>query len=232
MTDDTSNDTTAGGNPDAAETVLLKGKPPVSDELIGRLRADLDKEISVKKKIRKERDDLKTQVETLTKERDAALAAAQELESAYEEFTSKDHQAKEIQRLQREILTRDVTDKIKSTEGVKLHDGVELSDLLLASGMQADFDKLQDAIPEDFTTKVIEAAKAKKSFLFATPDAVHDGVNESAVRKENPSLALPKFGGEVFGGGSAPAAKADPAKSVDWSDHRAVDRYFAARDGK
>lgn len=222
MTDDSTNNTTAGGNPDAAETVLPKGKPPVSDELIGRLRADLDKEISVKKKIRKERDDLKTQVETLIKERDTALAAAQEMESAYEEFTSKDHQAKEIQRLQREILTRDVTDKIKSIEGVKLQDSVELSDLLFASGMQADFDNIQGEIPEDFTTKVVEAAKAKRPFLFATPDAVHGGVNESAVRKEAAEVpALKAFGTHVVGGGSAPVQK----PTVDYSDPVAVLRH-------
>lgn len=238
MTNDNPTNTTAGGNPDAAETVLPKGKPTMSDEIVSHLKDELNNVIkeSIKRKIKIDELEEKAKeydanIAKLTKERDDAVTASQELETAYEEFTSKDHQAKEIQRLQRELLTRDVFGKIKSIEGVKLHDGVELSELLHASGTQDEFDKLQGDTPEDFTTRVVEAAKAKRPYLFVSPNAaVQPGESESAVRKEAPQQsALRAFGAQAAGGGSAPMSpRTDPAQLVDWRNPEAINRFVSS----
>lgn len=179
----------------------------------------------------KERDDLKKQLETAITEREKAVKESESVQEAYRKFTDENEIYKQLEEANANIRIRDLHDAFNGVEGVEYQDGVTLDDILQAAKLNpAEIDE----ITPEIVSQAIEAARASKPFLFATPQAQGEPQNTGEVRQEAASTpSLKAFGGQASGGGSAPpAALADPAKSVDWSDHRAVDRYFAERNGK
>lgn len=202
-----------------------------------RAEADKNKTQAIKRKeeinrLNAELADLKKQLEAANKEREKAAKEVEEIKAAYEEFTNENRILQELETLKAENRLRDLHDAFNGVEGVEYQDGVTLDDILQAAKLNPD--EIEEITPE-FVTKAIEAARASKPFLFAAQaQAQGDAANTGEVRQEAaPAQTLKAFGAQAVGGGSAPpAAKADPAKSVDWSDHRAVDRYFAERNGK
>jgi len=230
MTDDNTKPHTAGGDPAAAEPVLTSRKHVADDTE----RKDRAYRQAVERKFQIERleAELKSaneKIEGLTKERDAALKTADETRAAYEEFTNENKLQQRIKELEKRDRYRDALDKFNSIEGVEYQDGVTLDDLFHAAGV--DFDAL-DEIPEDFTTTVIEAAKASKPFLFASPGSA--GAQTGEVRQETAAQApaFKAFGAQASGGGAAPpAAAGDPVKSVDWTNPVAVSKYLSVHRG-
>jgi len=172
--------------------------------------------------------ELESKIGTLTKERDDAVTAAEETKAAYEEFTNENAMQRRIGELEKSLRYRDMMDTFNGIEGVEYQDGVTLDDLFAAAGV--DFDSL-DEIPDDFTTTVIEAAKAKKPFLFASSGSAE--AQPGDVRQETAPVApqtLKAFGGQAAGGGAAPPSpKADPAQTVDWTNPEAINRFVASQ---
>lgn len=226
MTDDKTTPPTAGGDPYAAEPVSPKRSsmsaedPKAVEQAIARKFRIRELEAQLK-----ERDD---KIAALTKERDDATKVAEETKAAYEKFTNENALSQRIKQLERDARYRDMTDTFNGIEGVEYQDGVTLEDLFHAAGVN--FDELEE-IPEDFTTTVIEAAKAKKPFLFASSGSADTQTGE--VRQETAAPAQPPlraFGAQAAGGGAAPPGpKDDPAKSVDWTNPEAINRFVAAQ---
>lgn len=220
MTDDNTTPPPTGDVPDVAETVLPKSNRMSEDTD----RKDRAYRQAVERKFVIERleGELKAaqeKIAAIMKERDDAVKVADETKAAYEEFTNESTLQKRIGELERTIKYRDTMDMFNSIEGVEYHEGVTLDDLFSAAGV--DFDSL-DEIPEDFTTKVLEAAKAKKPFLFAVSGSAEPQPGE--VRQETAASApsLKAFGAQAAGGGAAPPGQ---KPTIDYSDPVAVMRH-------
>lgn len=170
---------------------------------------------------------------TLQTERDEAVQVANETLEAYQTFTDENEMLRELEGLRADIRVRDFTDMFNSVEGIEYQPGVTLHDVLTAAGV--DLSEI-DEIPEDFTAQVIEAARASKPYLFAgSVSAQEPAQNQGDVRQQaTPAPSRPEFrafGAQAAGGGSAPpSAKPDPAKSVDWTDPRAINAFVRNRD--
>lgn len=233
MTDTTDN---AQDVPAATDPVLTEtSKSKMAEDSVAYFRAEMEKNkeqaIARKlevKRLQAELDGMKKQIEAANAERDKAVKEAEEIREAYQKFTDENELVRELESLRSDIKIRDLHDAFNGIEGVEYQDGVTLDDILQAAKLNpAEIDE----ITPEFVTKAIEAARTSKPFLFSSGSA-SDQTGE--VRQEAaPAQTLKAFGAQAVGGGSAPpAAKADPAKAVDWSDHRAVDRYFAELNGK
>ena len=226
MTDDNTTQVTTGDSPAVAESVSLESNRMSADD-----PKAVEQAIARKFRIREleaKVQELETKIGTLTKERDDAVMAADETKAAYEEFTNENAMQMRIDELEKSIRYRDMMDTFNNIEGVEYQAGVTLDDLFAAAGV--DFDAMED-IPEDFTTAVIEAAKAKKPFLFASSGSAETQTGE--VRQESAAPVSPTlraFGGQAAGGGAAPPSpKADPAQAVDWKNPEAINRYVASQ---
>lgn len=207
----------------------------MSDEILDKMRAELRKvtEESIERKMEIRRleaaaKEMETQLQTLTKERDDAINAADETKAAYEEFTNENVLQKRISELESAAKYRDMMDEFNSVDGVEYHEGVTLDDLFSAAGV--DFDAL-DEIPEDFTTQVIEAARSAKPFLFASSGGA-GAANTGEVRQATATGATPTlkaFGAQAAGGGAAAQSPAsDPSQTVNWQDPVAINKHIAA----
>lgn len=226
MTDDNTTPPTTGSVPAVAETVLPQSKrmsaedPKAVEQAIARKFRIRELESQLK-----ERDD---KIAALTKERDDAVKAAEETQAAYEEFTNENTLQKRIVELETEKKYREMQDVFNSVEGVEYNDGVTLDDLFSAAGV--DFESMTE-IPEDFTTKVIEAARAKKPFLFASSgsaDTQQPGDVPQATAPQPQTLKA--FGGQAAGGGAAPPSpRSDPAQTVDWKNPEAINKFVASQ---
>lgn len=211
-----------------AETVLPKSKR-MSDDTDRKDRA-YRQAVERKFVIERLEGELKAaqeKIAAITKERDDAVKVADETKAAYEEFTNESTLQKRIGELERTIKYRDTMDMFNSVEGVEYHEGVTLDDLFAAAGV--DFDSL-DEIPEDFTTKVLEAAKAKKPFLFAVSGSAEPQTGEVRQETAASAPALRAFGAQASGGGAAPPSpRPDPAQSVDWKSPDAINKFVATQ---
>jgi hypothetical protein len=229
MTDDNTTPPTTGTVPDVAETNLpqRKSMSEDTDRKDRAYRQAVERKFEIERLQRdlKDRDD---KIAALTKERDDAVKVADETKAAYEEFTNENALQRRIGELERTIKYRDTMDMFNSIEGVEYHEGVTLDDLFSAAGV--DFDSL-DEIPEDFTTKVLEAAKAKKPFLFAVSGSAEPQTGEVPQETAASAPALKAFGAQAAGGGAAPPAAIGSPSNVDWRDPAAVRQYAARHNG-
>lgn len=223
--------------PDAAETVLTKPGKPMSENTVSRAEFERVVKQSQRRKaeldaLTKERDDLKSQLQTAISERDEAVKGVEEIRQAYQEFTNENEIYRELETLKADMKLRDMADMLNGLDGIEYQQGVTLADVLEAAGI--DPGEI-DEIPEDFGTKVIEAARASKPFLFAAqaPAQGEAAKTPGDVRPQAAQTAptLKAFGAQAVGGGSAPpGGKPDPAKSVDWTDPAAINAFVASRD--
>ena len=221
MTDDNTTPPTTGTVPDVAETNLpqRKSMSEDTDRKDRAYRQAVERKFEIERLQRdlKDRDD---KIAALMKERDDAVKVADETKAAYEEFTNENTLQKRIGELERTIRYRDTMDMFNSIEGVEYHEGVTLDDLFSAAGV--DFDSL-DEIPEDFTTKVLEAAKAKKPYLFAVSGSAEPQKTGEVPQETAASApALKAFGAQAAGGGAAPPGQ---KPTIDYSDPVAVMRH-------
>lgn len=233
MADTTENalDVPAAPDPVSNDTSTSK----MAEETIAYFRAEMDKnkEQAIARKLENKRlqaelDDLKKQIEAANAERDKAIKETEEIRVAYQKFTDENELVRELESLRSDIKIRDLHEAFNGIEGVEYQDGVTLDDILQAAKLNPG--EIEEITPE-LVTKAIEAARTSKPFLFSSGSASEQ--NGEVRQEAAPAQTLKAFGAQAVGGGSAPpAAKPDPAKAVDWSDHRAVDRYFAERNGK
>lgn len=174
--------------------------------------------------VTKERDDLKKQLDSAVAERDKALKEAEETVEAYAKFTDENELMQQLEAARGELKIRDLHDAFNGIEGVEYQDGVSLDDILQAAKLNPA--EIEEITPE-LVTKAIEAARTSKPFLFASGSA-SDQPGE--VRQEAATApALKAFGAQAVGGGSAPPqAQPDPAKTVDWRDPAAINKYAAS----
>lgn len=225
MTDDNTTPHTAGGDPDAAEPILPK-RNRMSDDTERKDRAyrqAVERKFEIER-LQRELKDANDKIAAITAERDAAVEEVEGIREEYATFTNENALSLRIQELEFAAKKRDVWDSIKETHGNAIHKGVTFDDLLGAA--KVDFASLKE-IPEDFTTKVIEAAKASKPFLFASSGSADTQPGE--VRQETaaqPPQTFKAFGAQAAGGGAAPpAAAGNPVKTVDWKNWQAVSDY-------
>ena len=221
MTDDNTTPPTTGSVPDVAETVLPKSNrmSEDTDRKDRAYRQAVERKFEIERLQRelKDRDD---KIAALTKERDDAVKVADETKAAYEEFTNENALHRQIGELERTIKYRDMMDAFNSVEGVEYHPGVTLDELLAAADV--DFDSL-DEVPEDFVTKTIEAAKAKKPYLFAVSGSAEPQKTGEVPQETAASApALKAFGAQAAGGGAAPPGQ---KPTIDYSDPVAVMRH-------
>ena len=212
--------------PDAAETVLTSRNKPVSDPERNEraYRQAVERKIRIQQ-LEAELAEWKGKFESVVKERDEAVKTAEETQKAYQEFTSKDAQQQTIAQLQSEIKRRDLADVFNSIEGVEYQDGVTLDDVLQAAGMS--FDEIED-ITEDLPGKVIEAARAKKPFLFSPGSASEQpGEVRQETATQAPAQQFKAFGAQAAGGGATAEMK-----KPDLSDPIAALRYVSERMGQ
>ena len=217
--------------PAATEPVLTDSSTSkMAEDSVAYFRAEMEKnkEQAIARKLENKRlqaelDGLKKQVETLTTERDKAVKEAEETKEAYAKFTDENELMQQLQSLQSDIKIRDLHEAFNGIEGVEYQDGVTLDDILQAAKINPA--EIEEITPE-FVTKAIEAARTSKPFLFSSGSASEQ---PGDVRQEAaPAQTLKAFGAQAVGGGSAPpAAKGDPAKTVDWRDPAAVRQYVA-----
>jgi hypothetical protein len=166
-------------------------------------------------------------IESLTAERDEARSNADEIAQAYERFTSENELHKENETLRGKIRDRELFDTISKVEGVKLHEGVSLTDLANAAGI--DMPGLDEELPEDWATQLVEQARAKKPYLFASQEQVNGTNGADAPRETAVQPQRKAFGSQAVGGGATASSPAkDPAKAVDWSNPVAVLEYNRA----
>ncbi len=239
MTDNTT-ESSRRDVPAAAEPVSTQRKS-MSDDVVDKLRAELRKvtEESIERKMEIRRlesaaKEMESKLEAATKERDEAAKEAESIAKKYSESEI----AKKIQELEDGIASRDYELKLvdlhaafMGAEGVEYQEGVSLDDLLQAAKINPA--EIEEITPE-FVTKAIETARASKPFLFVSQPAQAEPQTPGDVRQGAASPpSLKAFGAQAAGGGSAPPAPTeDPAKAFDWSDHAAVDRFFAERNAK
>lgn len=171
-------------------------------------------------------------VATLTKERDTALDEAKSVREAYEAFTNENELARTVAELRGQIRERDLTDMFGGVEGVSYHEKTTLDDIIRAAGVE--LPGLDDEIPETFVADVLEKARANKPFLFVDAAVLQANGTESVTQEPAPREGLRAFGAQAAGGGAATSAgtKVDPVKSVDWSNPRAVDQFFAEKNAQ
>lgn len=210
--------------PDAAETVLTSRNKPVSDPERNEraYRQAVERKIRIQQ-LEAELADIKGKLETATKERDEAVKTAEETQKAYQEFTSENAMQQEIAQLRGDLRRRDLTDLFNGIEGVEYQDGVTLDDVLQAAGMS--FDEIED-ITEDLPGKVIEAARAKKPFLFSPGSASEQpGEVRQETATQAPAQQFKAFGAQAAGGGAT--AEVTPSKPL--SDPISQMQYVAER---
>lgn len=210
--------------PDAAETVLTSRNKPVSDPERNEraYRQAVERKIRIQQ-LEAELADMKGKLEAATKERDEAVKAAEDVKAAYEEFTNENALTKEIAQLRGDLRRRDLTDLFNGVEGVEYQDGVTLDDVLAAAGMS--FDEIEE-ITDELPGKVIEAARAKKPFLFAAGSASEQpGEVRQNAATQAPAQQFKAFGAQAAGGGAT--AEVTPSKPL--SDPISQMQYVADR---
>lgn len=156
-------------------------------------------------------------------QRDEAVQTMTEITEQYKQFTDQDTLFRENQELRTALKSIAVEDAIYGSlpDGVGLQNGVGLSEILGAAGI--DFDSIED-INEEFVTETIGRAQAAKPFLFTVSHPSTGGDQPGDVRQDaaqQPSLRA--FGSQAVGGGApTPMAGPDPVKTVDWSNPAAA----------
>lgn len=172
-------------------------------------------------------------LQTLQEERDEAIKEMESITQQFTLFTDENELYRTNQALANQLKERDLIDAFSQLpDGMGYQDGVTLQDILDASGKSLDE---IDEIDDEFVTDAIARAQTAKPYLFTrdTPAPSAD-VAQGDVRPEiTQAPTFKAFGAQAIGGGSAPdVVKPDPAKSVDWSDAMAVQRFAQLRDSK
>lgn len=174
-------------------------------------------------------------LQTLQAERDEAIQEMESITQQFTQFTDENELYRTNQALANQLKERDLIDAFSQLpDGMGYQDGVTLQDILDASGTSLDG---IDEINDEFVADAIAKAQTAKPYLFTraeiTPAPVADAA-QGDVRPETAQAPTFKaFGAQAVGGGSAPeVVKPDPAKSVDWSDAMAVQRFAQSRDSK
>ena len=172
-------------------------------------------------------------LQTLQAERDEAIQEMESITQQFTQFTDENELYRTNKALANQLKERDLIDAFSQLpDGMGYQDGVTLQDILDASGKSLDE---IDEIDDEFVTDAIARAQTAKPYLFTRAEIAHAAdAAQGDVRPETAQASTFKaFGAQAVGGGSAPdVVKPDPAKSVDWSDAMAVQRFAQSRDSK
>ena len=170
------------------------------------------------------------QIKAISDERDKAVSEVAEIREAYEAFTNQDEQYQTILSLRSEIRERDLLEAVASIPGIEFQQGVTFEELVKAAGVE--LPGLDDEIPDDFASSLVESARKNKPYLFAQSASGEATATEAPGAQDETATrpAVKAFGAQAVGGGAAPPqAKQDPAKSVDWTNPAAVVAYAQQR---
>jgi predicted RNase H-like nuclease (RuvC/YqgF family) len=178
-------------------------------------------------------NELQSTQQQLIQERDEAITIMEQQTEQFQRFTNENELAQENAMLRGELKQIYVEDAIYAAlpEGMNLQQGVSIQEILGAAGTS--LDDLEDLTPE-VIQEAIGKAHSTKPYLFFEAAGAQAGeqpaqAGEGEVRQQTappaPAPSLRAFGAQAVGGGSAPEAARDPAKTVDWTNPAAVNSY-------